>query len=80
MAQCFTDRESANALRPSELDLTYEFIVHVAPLELHVAYERDMPLDQRSLVQDFVHALLAYDFELKYPPSPLEPRGHVSSP
>jgi hypothetical protein len=76
----FTDRRSPNPVRPTELDLTYEFIVHVAPFEWHVAYERDMPVGSSSLVQDFVYALLVYDFDLKHAPAPLEPRGSVPSP
>jgi hypothetical protein len=76
----FTDRRSADPVGPTELDLTYEFIVHVAPFECHVAYERDMPLDRRSLIQDFVYALFVYDFDLKHTAAPLEPRGVVPSP
>jgi len=33
----FTDRHSAIPVAPSELDLTYEVIVHVAPFEWHLA-------------------------------------------
>ena len=76
----FTDRRSENPVRPTELDLTYEVIVHVAPFEWHLAYERDMPLDRNSLVQDFVYALFAYDFDLKHTAAPLEPRAAVPSP
>jgi hypothetical protein len=76
----FTDRQTANPVRPTEIDLTYEFIVHLAPFEMHCAYERDMPLDQGGLVQDFVYALLAYDFDLKHAAAPLEPRAAVPSP
>ncbi len=76
----FTDRQSADPVGPTELDLTYELIVHVAPFELHVAYERDRPLDRRSLIQDFLYALFVYDFDLKHMAAPLEPRGAVPSP
>jgi hypothetical protein len=76
----FTDRGSAMPVAPSELDLTYEVIVHVAPFEWHLAYERDMPIDTRSLVQDFVYALAAWNFDLRRAPAPLEPRGTVPSP
>src|SRR5438552_1210389 len=46
----FSDRtvEGAAMLRPSELDFTVEIIGHLRSLELHVAYERDMPLDQKG--------------------------------
>lgn len=76
----FTDRRSVNPVGPTELDLTYEVIFHLAPFECHLAYERDMPLDQRSLIQDFVYALLVYDFDLKHAAAPLEPRAAVPSP
>jgi hypothetical protein len=76
----FTDRRSATVVAPTELDLTYEFIVHTAPFEWHLAYERDMPLDTRSLVQDFVYVLAAWDFDLRFAPAPIEPRTRVPSP
>ena len=76
----FTDQKTADPVAPTELDLTYEVIVHVAPFECHLAYERDMPLDRRSLVQDFVYALLGYDFDLNHVAAPLAPRGGVPSP
>lgn len=44
-ATMFTDRESY-VLRPSEFDLTIDFTVRRAPFEVHLAYERDMPLDR----------------------------------
>jgi hypothetical protein len=76
----FTDRRK-NAVSPSELDVTYEIIGRAAPFEVHVAYERDMPLDKDSLVQSFLYVLLVYgfDFQHKTPP-PLEERGHIQSP
>ena len=36
-----------NKFRPSELDFTPEFIGRFARYEVHLAYERDMPVDQR---------------------------------
>ena len=39
------DRET-HAFVPSELDLTPEAILHIAPFEFHVAYETDMPVDR----------------------------------
>ncbi|MEO8797358.1 MAG: hypothetical protein ABI551_05685 [Polyangiaceae bacterium] len=77
----FTDRRAADPLGPSELDLTYEIIVHTSPIELHLAYERDMPVDEPGLVQSFLYALLVYDFDLHHDTSaPLETRGGVPSP
>ncbi|MEO7111248.1 MAG: hypothetical protein ABI183_12490 [Polyangiaceae bacterium] len=77
----FTDRRAVDPLGPSELDLTYEVIVHTSPIELHLAYERDMPVDEPGLVQSFLYALLVYDFDLRHAPTaPLETRGGVQSP
>ena len=76
----FSDRRSPDPVRPTELDLTYECIVHVAPFEWHLAYERDMPLDRGTYVQDFVYALAVYDFDVKHAAAPLEPRGGIPSP
>jgi hypothetical protein len=77
----FTDRRSDNPVRPSELDLTYEIIGRIDPFELHLAYERDMPVDTQTLIQDFVYALFVYDFDLKRKTlSPLETRGTIPSP
>jgi hypothetical protein len=76
----FTDRRE-HALRPSELDATYEIIGRLGHFELHVAYERDMPIDRRGLIQDFVYALFVYDFDLRHDVlQPLEQRGHILSP
>ncbi len=76
----FTDR-TTNALRPSELDLTPELIVRTAPFEVHLAYERDMPLDRGGLVQSFVYALGVWSFDLKRPQTrPYEERNQIVSP
>jgi hypothetical protein len=76
----FTDRETS-AVRPSELDFTPEAILHLAPWELHLAYERDMPVDQTGLVQSYVYALLVWSFDLGgAADKPLEDRGQVISP
>jgi hypothetical protein len=70
-ATMFTDREASNPLRPSELDLTPEIIFHRRAFELHVAYERDMPLDRGGLVQQFVYVLGVWSFSLLDPaPAP----------
>jgi hypothetical protein len=76
----FTDRET-NAVRPSELDVTPEIILHVAPFEFHVAYERDLPLDQGNFTQTYVYALAVWNFDLKNAADkPLEDRGQILSP
>jgi hypothetical protein len=76
----FTDRET-NAIRPSELDITPELILHLAPFEMHVAYERDLPLDQGDFTQTYVYALAAWSFDMKHAADkPLESRGQVLSP
>jgi hypothetical protein len=56
-ATMFTDRD-AKALAPSELDFTPELIGRFSRYELHVAYERDMPIDRGNYVQAFLYALL----------------------
>jgi hypothetical protein len=61
----FTDRQT-NVLRPSELDLTPELIVRSAPFEVHLAYERDMPLDRGGLVQSFAYVLGIWSFDLTH--------------
>ena len=60
---------------------TPELILHVAPWEFHVAYERDMPVDRAGLVQSYVYALAVWSFDLKNgADKPLENRGQVLSP
>jgi hypothetical protein len=77
----FTDRRNANFVGPTELDLTPELILRAPPVELHVAYERDMPIDRGGLVQHFVYLLAGYEFDLAHAQTkPLETRGHIVSP
>jgi len=59
----FTDKHESNVLRPSELDLTGEVIGRYEPFEVHVAYERDMPLDRGGLVQSLLYVIVAYGFD-----------------
>jgi hypothetical protein len=59
----FTDRHADNVLRPTELDLTAEVIGRYEPVEVHLAYERDMPLDRGGLVQSLVYVVVAYGFD-----------------
>jgi hypothetical protein len=61
----FSDRDAANVMRPTELDLTYEMILRVAHAELHIAYERDMPLDRRGLIQSFAYLLFVQSFDFR---------------
>lgn len=83
----FTDRH-VQPLRPSELDLTPELIVHLAPFEAHLAYERDMPLtrskelppNQPQLVQSFIYLLGVWNFDLLHETKPMQTRGHIVSP
>lgn len=64
-ATMFTDRR-ANVVRPSELDATYDVMVRLdAEDAIHLAYERDMPLDRGRYVQDFVYVLFVRDFEIR---------------
>lgn len=80
-ATMFTDRRASNPLRPSELDVTYEIITHAAPIEVHLAYERDMPVDEAGFVQSFVYLLLVHDFDLRRDTAPaFETRGTIPSP
>ncbi len=66
-AAMFTDRRQ-NPLRPSELDLTPEFIFRRGDFELHLAWERDRPLDSLgrdpAYTQQFVYLLGAWAFTL----------------
>jgi hypothetical protein len=69
----FTDKKASNPVRPSELDLTFELIARAEPFEVHVAYERDMPLDERGLVQSLLYLVVAYGFDfhdILHPPAP----------
>jgi hypothetical protein len=79
----FSDRQrrGMGKLAPSELDVTPEIIGRIAPWELHLAYERDLPLDRSGLVQSFVYALLVYSFDMQQStPAPLGLRNQIPSP
>jgi hypothetical protein len=72
----FSDRKASNPVRPSELDLTGELIGRADPFEVHVAYERDMPLDKSGLVQSLLYVVVAYGFDFHdalHPPPPAPP-------
>lgn len=59
----FTDKHESNVLRPSELDLTGELIGRYDPFEVHLAYERDMPIDRGGLTQSLLYVIVAYGFD-----------------
>jgi hypothetical protein len=75
----FTDRQ-ASWVVPSELDFTIDLIVHRAPLELHLAYERDMPLDRPGLVQHFAFLAAAVSFDLAGATRASTDRNELHSP
>lgn len=58
----FSDKQASNVFRPTELDFTPELIVRFERYEVHLAYERDMPLDQDTLVQQFIYLLASVSF------------------
>lgn len=58
----FSDREANNVFAPTELDLTYELIGRADPFEVHLAYERDMPIGG-TYVQSFLYVLASYGFD-----------------
>lgn len=59
----FSDRTASNPLAPSELDITPEFIVRRDPFEVHLAYERDMPIDRGGRLQSLLYVVVAYGFD-----------------
>jgi len=73
----FTDREQV-IVAPSECDITPEIGFTIVPgLDLHIAYERDMPIDRGGLVQQLLLAHLSWDFSLIEPaPEPESEPGH----
>jgi hypothetical protein len=73
----FSDRKASNPLRPSELDVTGELIGRYDPFELHLAYERDMPIDRGGLVQSLLYVIVAYSFDFH---DQLHPRAAASAP
>lgn len=69
----FTDRERV-IVAPSECDITPEIGFTIIPgLDVHVAYERDMPIDRGGLVQQLLLAHLSWDFSLVEPEPEPEP-------
>ena len=69
----FSDRKADNPVAPSELDVTGELIGRAEPFEVHVAYERDMPIDRGGLTQSLLYVVVAYGFDFHdalHPPPP----------
>ncbi len=66
-ANLFTDRHASGAavLRPTELDVTGELIGRYRNMELHVAWESDLPVDQAGLVQSFLYVSFVWTFDIK---------------
>lgn len=63
-ATFFTDRQRG-VVAPSECDITPEIGVSlIEGLDLHLAYERDMPIDRGDLVQQLLLIHLSWDFSL----------------
>jgi len=56
-AVMFTDKQATNVFRPSELDFTPELVARWSRYEVHLAYERDLPVDRDGLIQQFVYLL-----------------------
>jgi hypothetical protein len=61
----YTDRRLNDIVKPTELDITYEFVVKMQPFEVHLAYERDMPLDTKTLIQDLIYTTFVYNFDYR---------------
>jgi hypothetical protein len=82
-ATMFTDKTMGSSLRPTELDITPEVIVHMQSYEVHLALESDRPLDATGMgySQTFLYALVVWSFDLRSAaPKPLESRTGVPSP
>ena len=71
----FSDRTASNPVAPSELDITPELIARRDPFEVHLAYERDMPIDRGGRVQSLLYVVVAYgfDFHDALHPAPAHP-------
>ena len=62
-ATMFTDRRE-NAVVPSEVDFTFDLGTRVDVFDLHLAYERDMPVDRGGLVQQLLMLYGTWGFEI----------------
>ncbi|MFI5307591.1 MAG: hypothetical protein ACHQ53_09580 [Polyangiales bacterium] len=68
-ATMFTDRWR-NAARPSELDITLDVGTTVHVVEMHLSYERDMPVDRRGLVQQMLMLYAQWGLQIFGKPGP----------
>ncbi|MEW6544785.1 MAG: hypothetical protein AB1411_14395 [Nitrospirota bacterium] len=59
----FTDRQSSNAVRPSELDWMVGIAFRWGHAEISLYHEADMPLDRDGLIQRYTAIQLRYEFE-----------------
>ncbi|HEX4341344.1 MAG TPA: hypothetical protein VH062_35795 [Polyangiaceae bacterium] len=83
----FTDRHH-HPVAPSELDLTPELIARFDPFEVHLAYERDMPVSEppgitathTPHVQHFVYVLASWSFDAYSPPAASAAPASTESP
>lgn len=72
----FSDRQKSNPVRPSELDVTGLLVARAEPIELQLAYERDMPIDRGGLVQSLLYAVVSYGFDFRDALHPAKGEGH----
>lgn len=82
-ATFFSDRKESNVIRPSELDVTGELIGRYDPFELHIAYERDMPIDRGGITQSLLYAIVAYSFDFHdtlHPPAKEQAPANAEPP
>jgi hypothetical protein len=61
----FTDRESSNVVRPSELDWILGIAMRWRDFELSVYREQDRPLDRGGLIQEYWAVQLRYAFDVQ---------------
>ena len=77
-ATLFTDRTS-RPLLPTELDFTVELVTRIRAFSLHLAFERDQPVDRPGLVQQMGSVVVAWAFDLKLD-APRVDRGKKLTP
>jgi hypothetical protein len=66
-ATMFTDRQKpgvSGTLAPSELDATLDTSVSLGDWQVHLAYERDLPVDRGGLVQQLLYVLVSRSFSI----------------
>jgi len=60
----FTDRESSNQARPSEMDWIVGLALRWHEMELAVYHEQDQPLDKPGLVQKYLAVQMRFSFDV----------------